>query len=46
MTQNITTGVTTTNTQMNIQASDLAPNNYLTIIWTMLVKQNILILSQ
>lgn len=33
MTQNITTGVTTTNTQMNIQASDLAPNNYLTIIW-------------
>lgn len=33
MTQNITTGVTTTNTQMNIQPSDLAPNNYLTIIW-------------
>lgn len=33
MVQNVTTGVTTTNTQMNIQASDLAPNNYLTIIW-------------
>ena len=33
MTQNITTGVTTTNTQMNILPSDLAPNNYLTIIW-------------
>ena len=33
MTQNITTGTTTTNTQMNIQPSDLAPNNYLTIIW-------------
>lgn len=33
MTQNITTGITTTNTQMNIQPSDLAPNNYLTIIW-------------
>lgn len=33
MTQNVTTGVTTTNTQMNILPSDLAPNNYLTIIW-------------